>query len=127
MRIDQKIQRVRDMAQSRGDWTLSENDRTALAWVLRDYDRRCTDSRSHSLVCALVAELPPEGTIWTVDERAAWLRLAVEVFNVVYGQAEGIVVVVEPSRSDEANQSATGRESIPATPENLPCAFGGLR
>lgn len=36
------------------------------------------------LVQGLVEQLPPAGSIWPEEQRAKWLELAGQVFNVVY-------------------------------------------
>lgn len=40
------------------------------------------------LVEGLVEQLPPAGAVWPEAQRAKWLELAGQVFNVVYRPAE---------------------------------------
>ena len=44
------------------------------------------------LIQALVDKLPKPNTIWSIDDRAKWLRAATMIFNLVY-------------KLDEANQT----------------------
>jgi hypothetical protein len=41
------------------------------------------------LIQALVGKLPKPNTIWSIDERARWLKTAAMAFNLVYKTAEG--------------------------------------
>lgn len=40
------------------------------------------------LIQALVDKLPKPNTVWSLDDRARWLRAAVIIFNLVYSDDE---------------------------------------
>ena len=42
-----------------------------------------------SLIQALVNKLPKHNTVWSIDERAKWLRAAAVIFNLVYKTGGG--------------------------------------
>lgn len=45
------------------------------------------------LIVGLVKRLPQAGAVWDVDARAAWLRLATSIFDVVYEGANGEITI----------------------------------
>ncbi len=45
------------------------------------------------LIVGLVKRLPDAGTTWNSDARAAWLRLATSIFDVVYEGADGEITI----------------------------------
>lgn len=55
------------------------------------------------LIVGLVQRLPETTEKWDAEARAAWLRLAVSIFDVVYGNAETDITV-------EAKSKGAGRE-----------------
>jgi hypothetical protein len=55
------------------------------------------------LIVGLVQRLPETTGKWDAEARAAWLRLAVSIFDVVYGKAEADISV-------EAKSKGAGRE-----------------
>lgn len=48
------------------------------------------------LIDAVIRKLPAEGAIWPVEQRQAWLRMAVQAFDVAYGVQPGIHIGLEP-------------------------------
>jgi hypothetical protein len=54
------------------------------------------------LIVGLVKRLPEAGTTWDANARAAWLRLATSIFDVVYLGADGeIAIEVKPHSAME--------------------------
>ena len=53
------------------------------------------------LIQALVDKLPKPNTIWSIDDRAKWLRAAAIIFNLVYklGEANEAAVKIEQDPS----------------------------
>jgi hypothetical protein len=47
------------------------------------------DELPDPLIQALVKKLPKTGTVWSVEDRAKWLRAAAIIFNLVYKAPEG--------------------------------------
>jgi hypothetical protein len=41
------------------------------------------------LIRALVDKLPPPNSIWSIDDRARWLKALAMIFNLVYGTDKG--------------------------------------
>jgi hypothetical protein len=56
------------------------------------------------LIQALVDKLPQPDSIWSIDDRANWLKALAMIFNVVYR-----------TRRDEQKQSVSRRETIAAS------------
>jgi 3-methyladenine DNA glycosylase AlkD len=54
------------------------------------------------LIQALVGKLPKPNTIWSLEDRAKWLRAAAMVFNLVY----------KPGESGEADLKIEGKPSV---------------
>lgn len=77
------------------------NDEQADANRREQDSRRKDDAHEGSsqdpLIIGLVKRLPQAGAHWNADARAAWLRLATSIFDVVYSGADGeIAVDVKP-------------------------------
>jgi hypothetical protein len=47
------------------------------------------DKNTDPLVQALLDRLPKAGTIWSIEDRAEWLRTAASVFGLVYKASDG--------------------------------------
>src|SRR5688500_3532913 len=56
-----------------------------LSSVLEADDNRTTDL----LIQGLLDRLPTPNVIWSLDDRAKWLRTAVSIFGLVYKDSEG--------------------------------------
>ncbi|MES2671612.1 MAG: hypothetical protein V4673_14510 [Pseudomonadota bacterium] len=48
------------------------------------------------LIEAVIRKLPSEGATWPVEQRQAWLRMAVQAFDVAYGVQPEIHIGLEP-------------------------------
>ena len=66
-----------------------------------------TNAMPDPLIRALVDKLPKPHTIWSIEDRAKWLRAAAILFNLVY-KTEG----------DEQRQSAHKGHDIPYVPSS---------
>lgn len=51
------------------------------------------DGDHDPLIVGLVNRLPPSGSAWSADARAAWLRLATSIFDVVYSGGDGDITI----------------------------------
>jgi hypothetical protein len=49
------------------------------------------------LLNALFMKIPPSGSIWPVRDRMLWLSACEATFNLVYGEADKIVISVDPA------------------------------
>jgi len=56
--------------------------------VLSLVDTERTSEMPDPLIQALVDKLPKPNTIWTIDDRARWLKAAAMAFNLIYKTSE---------------------------------------
>jgi hypothetical protein len=56
--------------------------------VLSIVDTECTGEMPDPLIQALVHKLPKPNTIWSIDDRAKWLKAAAMAFNLIYKTSE---------------------------------------
>ena len=54
------------------------------ATALNERSRIVTEAADNPLIQALVDRLPKSDGIWSVDDRAKWLKAAAMIFNLVY-------------------------------------------
>jgi hypothetical protein len=66
----------------------SEPDETPILTLLDTAERSDGAEVPDPLIQALVDKLPKPDTIWSIDDRAKWLKAAAMAFNLVYRTAE---------------------------------------
>jgi hypothetical protein len=66
-----------------------------------------TNAMPDPLIRALVDKLPKPHTIWSIEDRAKWLRAAAILFNLVY-----------TTEGEEQRQPAHKGQAIPHAPSN---------
>ena len=54
------------------------------ATALNERSHLVTEAADNPLIQALVDRLPKSDSIWSIDERAKWLKAAAMIFNLVY-------------------------------------------
>lgn len=67
------------------------------------------------LIQALVDRLPKPSTIWSIEDRAKWLRAAAILFNLIYK-------VDDRKDADFSKQAIDQKATAPATSARLPLA-----
>jgi hypothetical protein len=54
------------------------------ATALNERSRLVTEAADNPLIQALVDRLPKSDSIWSIDDRAKWLKAAAMAFNLIY-------------------------------------------
>lgn len=83
------------------------------------HDRLVESGANDPLLSALVDKLPPAGTIWPAADRQAWLTMASNAFDVVYGRSDtGSIVQNLIARSQPRKPAKKARKAArPAPPK----------
>ncbi len=76
--------------------------------VLRD--RLVESGANDPLLSALVDKLPPAGTTWSPADRQAWLTMAANAFDVVYGAARALPSPASAPRAGAAPKRPARRK-----------------
>ena len=63
-----------------------EREETPVLNLLDTAERTC--EMPDPLILALVDKLPKPNTIWSIDDRARWLKAAAMAFNLIYKTSE---------------------------------------
>ena len=63
-----------------------EREETPVLTLVDTAERTC--EMSDPLIQALVDKLPKPNTIWSIDDRAKWLKAAAMAFNLIYKTSE---------------------------------------
>lgn len=66
----------------------NEPDETPILTLVDTAEPSDAAERPDPLIQALMDKLPKPKTIWSIDDRAKWLRAAAMAFNLVYRTAE---------------------------------------
>src|SRR5689334_935084 len=78
------VQNDRSRLVTRGAEPSTEPDDTVLT-LMEDAERKPESSlTTDPLIHALVDKLPPSSSIWSINDRANWLKALAMIFNVVY-------------------------------------------
>ena len=79
------VQNDRSRLVTRGAEPSTEPDETVLT-VMDNTERKEPESSlmTDPLIQALVDKLPPPSSIWSINDRANWLKALAMIFNVVY-------------------------------------------
>ena len=79
------VQNDRSRLVTRGAEPSTEPDETVLV-VMDNTERKEPESSltTDPLIHALVDKLPPSSSIWSINDRANWLKALAMIFNVVY-------------------------------------------
>ena len=64
--------------------TQSEQGETQVLTLVDTTEQSHTGSEPDPLIQALLAKLPKPDAIWSIDDRAKWLKTLVMAFNLVY-------------------------------------------
>lgn len=62
----------------------AEPEKTPVLNVVETADRSDAGRMSDPLIQALVDKLPEPNSVWSIDDRAKWLKAAAMAFNLVY-------------------------------------------
>jgi len=98
------MQNERSRLVTRGAEPSTEPDKTVLT-VMDNTERKEPESSlmTDPLIQALVDKLPPPSSIWSINDRANWLKALAMIFNVVYR--------TEKSEAKEQKQKTEKAES----------------
>jgi len=98
------VQNDRSRLVTRGAEPSTEPDDTVLT-LMEDAERKEPESSltTDPLIHALVDKLPPSSSIWSINDRANWLKALAMIFNVVYR--------TEKSEAKEQKQKTEKAES----------------
>lgn len=98
------VQNDRSRLVTRGAEPSNEPDDTVLT-LMEDAERKEPESSltTDPLIHALVDKLPPSSSIWSINDRANWLKALAMIFNVVYR--------TEKSEAKEQKQKTEKAES----------------
>jgi hypothetical protein len=67
----------------------AEREETPVLTLVECADQSDTGELPDPLILALVDKLPKPNSIWSIDDRAKWLKAAAMAFNLVYTTGEG--------------------------------------
>jgi len=81
---------------------ISELEETPVLTLVDTAERSDAHEVPDPLIQALVGKLPKPDTVWSIEDRAKWLRAAAIIFNLVYkpGEAKEPVAKIEDLPSD---------------------------
>jgi len=89
-KIDAQNERSRLVTRSA---QVSTQDETVLTLVDNAEQKEPESSMmTDPLIQALVVRLPPPNSIWSIDDRAKWLKALAMVFNLVYRSQQGEIM-----------------------------------
>ena len=69
--------------------TQSEQGETQVLTLVDTAEQSHTGSEPDPLIQALLAKLPKPDAIWSIDDRAKWLKALAMIFNLVYSTEKG--------------------------------------
>jgi hypothetical protein len=88
----------------------AEPDETPVLKLVDPAEQSESDAESSEmpdpLIQALVKKLPKPNSIWSIDDRAKWLRAASIIFNLVYKPGEGNETELKIQEKAEVMKSA---------------------
>jgi hypothetical protein len=84
MNISDIRPRLEDTEKSSLVTRISELEETPALTLLDTAERSDAREMPDPLIQALVGKLPKPNTIWSLEDRAKWLRAAAIIFNLVY-------------------------------------------